>query len=94
MIDFQTDPSRYRHWRLAFDGPKRAEVVFADQHLRGRVHAFGIERAALPGGAPESQRRTRFTVEYEISIAACHGAIARVEMPRHFAYPGNAHIVG
>ncbi len=20
-IDFQTDPSRYRHWRLAFDGP-------------------------------------------------------------------------
>ncbi|MEJ0020259.1 MAG: 2,3-epoxybenzoyl-CoA dihydrolase [Acetobacteraceae bacterium] len=21
MIDFQTDPSRYRHWRLAFDGP-------------------------------------------------------------------------
>ena len=21
MIDFQTDPSRYRHWKLAFDGP-------------------------------------------------------------------------
>ena len=21
MIDFQTDPARYRHWRLAFDGP-------------------------------------------------------------------------
>ena len=21
MIDFQTDPSRYRHWRLAFEGP-------------------------------------------------------------------------
>jgi benzoyl-CoA-dihydrodiol lyase len=21
MIDFQTEPSRYRHWRLAFDGP-------------------------------------------------------------------------
>src|SRR5579859_5754443 len=21
MIDFQIDPSRYRHWRLAFDGP-------------------------------------------------------------------------
>ena len=21
MIDFQTDPGRYRHWRLAFDGP-------------------------------------------------------------------------
>jgi benzoyl-CoA-dihydrodiol lyase len=20
-IDFETDPSRYRHWRLAFDGP-------------------------------------------------------------------------
>ena len=21
MIDFQTSPDRYRHWRLAFDGP-------------------------------------------------------------------------
>ncbi len=21
MIDFQTDPSRYRHWKIAFDGP-------------------------------------------------------------------------
>ena len=21
MIDFQTEPARYRHWRLAFDGP-------------------------------------------------------------------------
>jgi benzoyl-CoA-dihydrodiol lyase len=21
MIDFQTDPTRYRHWRLSFDGP-------------------------------------------------------------------------
>jgi len=20
-VDFQTDPSRYKHWRLAFDGP-------------------------------------------------------------------------
>ena len=21
MIDFQTDPARYRHWKLSFDGP-------------------------------------------------------------------------
>ncbi len=21
MIDFQTDPSRYRHWKITFDGP-------------------------------------------------------------------------
>ena len=21
MIDFQTDPTRYRHWKLSFDGP-------------------------------------------------------------------------
>ena len=21
MVDYRTDPSRYRHWRLAFDGP-------------------------------------------------------------------------
>ena len=29
MIDFQTDPGRYRHWRLRFDGP----VAFLDMDV-------------------------------------------------------------
>ena len=32
-IDFQTDPSRYRHWRLAFDGP--VATVFMDVDENG-----------------------------------------------------------
>ncbi len=30
FIDFQTDPSRYRHWRLAFDGPVAHLVMDVD----------------------------------------------------------------
>ena len=29
-IDFQTDPSRYRHWKLAFDGPVAELVMDVD----------------------------------------------------------------
>jgi benzoyl-CoA-dihydrodiol lyase len=29
-IDFQTDPSRYRHWRLAFDGPVATLIMDVD----------------------------------------------------------------
>ena len=37
MIDFQTDPGRYRHWRLRFDGP----VAFLDMDVdpAGGLHA-------------------------------------------------------
>src|SRR5947207_12903736 len=30
VIDFQTDPSRYRHWRLEFDGPVASLVLDVD----------------------------------------------------------------
>jgi benzoyl-CoA-dihydrodiol lyase len=30
MIDFQTDPSRYRHWRLSFDGPVATLMMDVD----------------------------------------------------------------
>jgi benzoyl-CoA-dihydrodiol lyase len=30
VIDFQTDPSRYRHWRLGFDGPVATLVMDVD----------------------------------------------------------------
>ena len=34
MIDFQTDPSRYRHWKLAFDGGGRDADHGRRPHLR------------------------------------------------------------
>ena len=30
VIDFQTDPSRYRHWRIAFDGPVASLIMDVD----------------------------------------------------------------
>ena len=30
VIDFQTDPSRYRHWRLSFDGPVASLIMDVD----------------------------------------------------------------
>src|SRR5215469_1845545 len=30
MIDFQTEPSRYRHWNLAFDGPVATLIMDVD----------------------------------------------------------------
>ena len=29
-IDFQTEPSRYRHWRLEFDGPVASLIMDVD----------------------------------------------------------------
>ena len=30
MIDFRTEPSRYRHWKLAFDGPVATLIMDVD----------------------------------------------------------------
>ncbi len=32
MIDFQTDPSRYRHWKLSFDGPVATLTMDVDPY--------------------------------------------------------------
>ncbi|MEO0381233.1 MAG: enoyl-CoA hydratase-related protein, partial [Pseudomonadota bacterium] len=31
IIDFQTDPSRYRHWRIAYDGPVAHLIMDVDE---------------------------------------------------------------
>jgi len=31
-VDFRIDPSRYRHWRLAFDGPVATLTMDVDEH--------------------------------------------------------------
>jgi benzoyl-CoA-dihydrodiol lyase len=51
MIDFQTDPSRYRHWRLAFDGPLAtltmdvdpAAGLFEDCELKLNSYDLGVD---------------------------------------------------
>ena len=32
FVEFRTDPSRYRHWRLAFDGPVATLTMDVDEH--------------------------------------------------------------
>ena len=49
----------HRRLRLALDGAEGAEVVLTHQHLRGIVHARGVERPPLPGRAALRQSRTR-----------------------------------
>jgi hypothetical protein len=41
-VDFQTDPSRYRHWRLSFDGPVATLTmdVSEDGGLPAVAHAW------------------------------------------------------
>ena len=51
QIDFQTDPSRYRHWRLGFDGPVAtltmdvdpAAGVFGDTELKLNSYDLGVD---------------------------------------------------
>jgi benzoyl-CoA-dihydrodiol lyase len=51
MIDFQTEPSRYRHWRLAFDGPLAtltmdvdpAAGLFEDCELKLNSYDLGVD---------------------------------------------------
>ena len=31
LIDFQTDPSRYRHWRVDYDGPVANLIMDVDE---------------------------------------------------------------
>src|SRR5437762_13927928 len=31
FVDYQTDPSRYRHWRVAFDGPVATVTMDVDE---------------------------------------------------------------
>ena len=53
----------HRRFGLALDGAECTEVVLAEQHLRGRMHARRIERPAFPGGAAGGQRRARIAIE-------------------------------
>ena len=51
MIDFQTDPSRYRHWKLSFDGPVAtlsmdvdpAGGLFGDYALKLNSYDLGVD---------------------------------------------------
>ena len=60
LVDFQTDPSHYRHWRLAIDGPVAtlAMDVAEDGGLRKRPRGIptAAPRAAGPATFPGKLR--------------------------------------
>ena len=39
-IDFQTDPSKYRHWKLAVDGEVATLLMDVDEKAIDRVEAI------------------------------------------------------
>ena len=77
--------------RLAVHGAERAEVVLADQRLRGGVHRVGVERQALPAQVLAAQRRAHRAVEDAIAVAARARGKARVEIVGHRHAPAHAH---
>ena len=56
-IDFQTDPSRYRHWKLAVDGDVATLTMDVDENgglfegyqlkLRGETEPLAVSRRQL-----------------------------------------------
>ncbi|HEY2277926.1 MAG TPA: 2,3-epoxybenzoyl-CoA dihydrolase [Streptosporangiaceae bacterium] len=42
LVDFRTDPSRYRHWRLAFDGPVATLIMDVDEQA-GLVPGYELK---------------------------------------------------
>jgi benzoyl-CoA-dihydrodiol lyase len=42
LVDFRTDPSRYRHWRLAFDGPVATLTMDVDEQA-GLVPGYELK---------------------------------------------------
>ena len=54
MISFETQPDRYNHWKLSFDGPIATLIPRAgpvDVSLRGLVQKASGDRI-LPSSAP------------------------------------------
>jgi len=52
----------FRRLGLALAGTKRAEIMHADQMLRRLGHAFGVQRAVVPGDFLIEVRRTDLVV--------------------------------
>ncbi len=102
--DFQRHPfvaTRHRqpvdtaHGRLclAFDGAESAEVVFSHQYLRRGMHAFHVERAPLPGRAPDGQGGARVAIQDQVAVTARQRAVTCVEVFGDATHPGDAHIL-
>ena len=73
--------------RLAFGRAEGAEVVLADERLRGEPHRVAVERAKGPAGQAGLERRPHRRLEQQVDVAAADRAGARMKARRHEAAP-------
>src|ERR1700750_1754757 len=63
LVDFRTDPARYRHWRLAFDGPVATLTMDVDEQA-GLVPGYELKLNSYDLGVDielyDSVQRLRF----------------------------------
>src|SRR6202012_891841 len=63
LVDFRTDPTRYRHWRLAFDGPVATLTMDVDEQA-GLVPGYELKLNSYDLGVDielyDSVQRLRF----------------------------------
>lgn len=76
MIDFRTDPSRYRHWKLSFDGPvatltmdvNASAGLFPDAELKLNSYDLGVDIELA-----DAVQRLRFEHPNVRSVILCSG---------------------
>ena len=76
-----------RRFRLAIGGAESAEIMVADQALRGLLHRPFIQAPVKPAYAPPKEPRALWPVEQPKNVAPFGGGKTRVELRAHCASP-------
>ena len=83
-----------RRLGLALPGTEGAEVMHPHQMLRGFGHAFGIQRAVVPGDLFIEVRRADLIVIDHVAVTPGDSLETRVKMRRHDLGPADADVMG
>ncbi|NUT39810.1 MAG: benzoyl-CoA-dihydrodiol lyase, partial [Thermoactinospora sp.] len=79
-VDFRTHPSRYRHWRLSFDGPVATLIMDVDEHA-GLAPGYELKHNSYDLGVDielyDAVQRLRFE-HPEVRVVVLTGGKERV----------------
>ena len=76
-----------RRFGLALRRAKRAEIMFAQQALRGSLHRGHIQRRVIPAHLACLDGRAHGPIDQQIAVAAAVRGKARMEFIRHRMRP-------
>lgn len=83
-----------RRFRLAFGGAKCAEIMFADQALRGLLHRAFIKSPVIPAYATAKEPRALRTVKQPVHVAPAGCGKTRMKLRVHHARPVHGDSIG